>query len=54
MFFCLQEISSVVYTAVDFRAHQKQTEVHASLGTHKTRRETPDEMVEYSTLAIRQ
>lgn len=57
-----QEMSGIVYTTVDFRAHQKPTEVHANLRKHTTQAEAPDPtwstehdgMVEYSTLAIHQ
>ncbi|KAK5863479.1 hypothetical protein PBY51_000508 [Eleginops maclovinus] len=56
------EISSIVYTTVDFRANKKPTEVYANLMKHKTqvgapdstRSTEPDGMVEYSTLAIHQ
>ncbi|XP_044068240.1 uncharacterized protein LOC122883519 [Siniperca chuatsi] len=56
------EMSSIVYTTVDFRAHQKPTEVHANLRLHETQAGAPDStwssehdgMVEYSTLAIHQ
>ncbi|XP_035511735.1 uncharacterized protein LOC118323813 [Morone saxatilis] len=54
------EMSGIVYTTVDFRAHQKTTEVYANLRMHKTQVGVPDStwsaehdgMVEYSTLAI--
>ncbi|XP_051805876.1 uncharacterized protein LOC127534542 [Acanthochromis polyacanthus] len=50
------EMSGIVYSTVDFRAHQKPDEVYANLSVHKTRAEAPDSehagMVEYSTLAI--
>ncbi|KAE8293393.1 hypothetical protein D5F01_LYC08504 [Larimichthys crocea] len=54
------EISGIVYTTVDFRAHQKPSEVYANLKTYKTQMGDPDStwsteldgMVEYSTLAI--
>lgn len=54
-----QEQSSVVYTTVDFRAHQRPTEANLSKqaqaaaadSTWSTER---DGMVEYSTLAIQQ
>lgn len=55
-------MSGIVYTTVDFRAHQKPTEVHANLRKHTTQAGAPDPtwstehdgMVEYSTLAIHQ
>lgn len=54
--FLPQEMGGVVYTTVDFRAHQKPTEVYANLRMPKTAAGAPDtehtEMVEYSTLAI--
>ncbi|XP_008294545.1 uncharacterized protein LOC103368072 [Stegastes partitus] len=48
------EISGIVYTTVDFRAHQKPDEVYANLSMHKARAEASEHagMVEYSTLAI--
>lgn len=50
------EMSGVVYTTVDFRAHQKPTEVYANLRMHQTRVGDSDaehaDTVEYSTLAI--
>lgn len=53
-------MSGIVYTTVDFRAHQKPTEVYANLGMHKTQAGAPDSnwsaerdgTVEYSTLAV--
>ncbi|XP_041802576.1 uncharacterized protein LOC121613303 [Chelmon rostratus] len=56
------ETSGIVYTTVDFRAHQKPTEVYANLRMHKTQAGALDStcgaehdgMVEYSTLAIHQ
>ncbi|XP_042346903.1 uncharacterized protein LOC121946420 [Plectropomus leopardus] len=56
------ETSGIVYTTVDFRAHQKLTEVYANLRVHNTQTAAPDStwnaehdgMVEYSTLAIHQ
>lgn len=60
---CLpQEMSGIVYTTVDFRAHQKPTELYANLRMHETQAGGPnstwsaehDGMVEYSTLAIHQ
>ncbi|KAG7520062.1 hypothetical protein JOB18_021943 [Solea senegalensis] len=52
------EMSGVVYTTVDFRAHQTHAELYANLGMPKTRAGSPHtehaEMVEYSTLAIHQ
>ncbi|XP_078111005.1 uncharacterized protein LOC144520823 isoform X1 [Sander vitreus] len=56
------EMSAIVYTTVDFRAHQKPTEVYANLRMQKTQAGAPDStwsaehdgMVEYSTLAIHQ
>ncbi|GAA6222843.1 uncharacterized protein LOC108876568 [Lates japonicus] len=52
------EMSSIVYTTVDFRAHQRPKEVYANLRMPTTRAGAPDtedaEMVEYSTLAIHQ
>ncbi|KAM6929229.1 uncharacterized protein PEZ65_008541 [Lycodopsis pacificus] len=56
------EMSSLVYTTVDFRAHLKPTEVYANLRMHKTQAGSADStwsaehdgMVEYSTLAIHQ
>ncbi|XP_034065386.1 uncharacterized protein LOC117542044 isoform X1 [Gymnodraco acuticeps] len=57
------EISGIVYTTVDFIAHEKPTtEVYANLRMHKTQVIAPDStwsaepdwMVEYSTLAIHQ
>lgn len=55
-------MSGIVYTTVDFRAHQKPTEVYANLRMQKTQAAAPDSitsaehdgMVEYSTLAIHQ
>lgn len=54
---CLpQELSSVVYTTVDFRAHQGLTELYANLRTNRPLASEPaeDGMVEYSTLAVHQ
>ncbi|XP_054465864.1 uncharacterized protein LOC129100292 [Anoplopoma fimbria] len=56
------EMSGIVYTTVDFRAHQRPTEMYANLRMHKTQARSPDStwsaepdgMVEYSTLAIHQ
>ncbi|XP_034552219.1 uncharacterized protein LOC117821816 [Notolabrus celidotus] len=56
------DTSGIVYTTVDFKAHQKPTEVYANLKTHKTQSRAPDStwsaehggMVEYSTLAVHQ
>ncbi|XP_040915807.1 uncharacterized protein LOC121196603 isoform X2 [Toxotes jaculatrix] len=52
------EVSGIVYTTVDFRPHQKPTEVYENLKTPRTRAGAPEtelaEMVEYSTLAIHQ
>ncbi|XP_045912260.1 uncharacterized protein LOC123975116 [Micropterus dolomieu] len=56
------EMSGIVYTTVDFRAHQKPTELYANLRMHETQAGGPnstwsaehDGMVEYSTLAIHQ
>lgn len=55
-------MSGIVYTTVDFRAHQKPTEVYANLRMQKIQAAAPDSitsaehdgMVEYSTLAIHQ
>ncbi|XP_076598129.1 uncharacterized protein LOC143327579 [Chaetodon auriga] len=56
------ETSGIVYTTVDFKAHQKPTEVYANLKMYKTQAGAlnstcgteHDGMVEYSTLAIHQ
>ncbi|XP_029291788.1 uncharacterized protein LOC115011000 [Cottoperca gobio] len=56
------EMSGIVYTTLDFRAHQKPTEVYANLRMPKTQAGAPDStwseehdgVVEYSTLAIHQ
>ncbi|KAM3616977.1 uncharacterized protein V6R79_000480 [Siganus canaliculatus] len=56
------EMNSIVYTTVDFRAHQKPPEVYANLKTHKTQvgdvtskwRAEHSGMVEYSILAFNQ
>nr|XP_046252547.1 uncharacterized protein LOC124063193 [Scatophagus argus] len=56
------DTSGIIYTTVDFRAHQRPTEVCANLRTHKTQVRAPDSiwsanndgMVEYSTLAVHQ
>ncbi|XP_029363072.1 uncharacterized protein LOC115046689 [Echeneis naucrates] len=52
------DMSGIVYTTLDFRAHQKPTEVYANLKKPKTQAGAADtahaEMVEYSTLAIHQ
>nr|XP_019944814.1 PREDICTED: uncharacterized protein LOC109630828 isoform X2 [Paralichthys olivaceus] len=53
------ETNSVVYSTVDFRAHQESTEVYANVRIPKTRAGALDpaaltEAVEYSTLAIHQ
>lgn len=60
---CLpQDTSGIVYTTVDFRAHQRPMEVYENLRTHSTQVGAPeftcraegDGVVEYSTLAIHQ
>ncbi|XP_037630087.1 uncharacterized protein LOC119490647 [Sebastes umbrosus] len=56
------ETSGIVYTTVDFRAHQKPTEVYENLRMPKAQAGAPDStwsaehdgMVEYSTLAVHQ
>lgn len=60
---CLpQDTCGIVYTTVDFRAHQRPMEVYENLRTHTTQVGAPestwraegDGVVEYSTLAIHQ
>ncbi|XP_056240582.1 uncharacterized protein LOC130174617 [Seriola aureovittata] len=50
------EMSGIVYTTVDFRAHEKPTEVYANLRMPKTQAADTEraDIVEYSTLAIHQ
>ncbi|KAL6119752.1 uncharacterized protein ACO6RY_04266 [Pungitius sinensis] len=56
------EVSGMVYTTVDFRAHPRPTEMYANLRMHKAQEGSPDSSwraedegtVEYSTLAMHQ
>ncbi|KAF7668807.1 hypothetical protein LDENG_00287040 [Lucifuga dentata] len=56
------EMNGIVYTTVDFKPHQKPTELYANMGMHRARAGAPNStcsteqagMVEYSTLAIHQ